>query len=255
MSRTLPLLTLAVCFVAELAGCSTAQTSNTARTATEQLLISNAIDHSLDKVDFRSFAGQSVFLEEKYVDCVDKAYLVGSVRHRILKAGGHLVDKAENADVVLEPRSGGVGTTSSSSFFGVPEVVLPGMLTLPEVRLLTRTRQSGYAKIGLAAYDAKSHETLGPGGMTLAQSDDSNYFVAGVGPFQSGTLKTDLQQATTGAAATIRDRVPPQVVFSAPHPPALPPAEKAETDVQITSGDEEAGKAVVRPSPFYPPAQ
>ena len=31
-------------------GCTTAQTSNTARTATEQLLISNAIDQSLSEM-------------------------------------------------------------------------------------------------------------------------------------------------------------------------------------------------------------
>jgi len=38
--------------LAALAGCTTAQTSNTARTATEQLLLSTAVDQSLDKIDF-----------------------------------------------------------------------------------------------------------------------------------------------------------------------------------------------------------
>lgn len=37
--------------------CTSANSSNTARTATEQMLISNAVDHSLSKVDFQVFRG------------------------------------------------------------------------------------------------------------------------------------------------------------------------------------------------------
>jgi hypothetical protein len=233
------------------AGCTTAQTSNTARTATEQLLISNAIDQSLDKVDFRSFAGQHVYLEEKYVDCVDKAYLIASVRHRVLRAGGRLVDKPENADVVLEPRSGAVGTTTSSSFLGVPEVVLPGMVTLPEVRFFTRTRQSGYAKVGLAAYDPKSKEALGQGGVSVAHADDNNYYLVGVGPFQTGSLKSELARTTKGPAATVRDRMPSEVAFARPRPPAVPPAEPEDGVLYTSEEQSEGAPAEVRPSPFY----
>jgi hypothetical protein len=237
---------LAICL-----GCTSAQTSNTARTATEQLLISNAIDQSLDKVDFRPFAGQAVYLEEKYVDSVDKQYLIASVRHRILRGGGKLVDKVDAADVVLEPRSGGIGTTASSSFLGVPEIVLPGMLTLPEVRFFTRSRQAGYAKVGLAAYDPKTRQSLGAGGVSVAQSDDSNYYVVGVGPFQSGSLKAEIARTTTGQAAVVRDRVPPLVVFDG-RPQML---EQVPDAIEITSEQQASGTtegtATVRPSPYY----
>jgi len=73
-----------------LTGCTSTSTSNTARTAKEQMLLSNAIDQSLDKVDFMPLSGQNVFIEEKYLECVDKTYVLGSVRHRVLKAGGTL---------------------------------------------------------------------------------------------------------------------------------------------------------------------
>ena len=259
--RAFPERLIAVLF-AFCVGCTTAQTSNTARTATEQLLISNAIDQSLDKVDFRPFAGQAVFLEEKYVDSVDKQYLIASIRHRVLRAGGKLVDKADAADIVVEPRSGGIGTTASSSFLGIPEITLPGMLTLPEVRFFTRTRQSGFAKLGIAAYDPKSRQSLGTGGLTVAQSDDSNYYVVGVGPFQSGSLKSELQRTTTGQAATVRDRLPPFVAFN-PAPRKLPAEPEASqlaaqpqpTGQQVSGEAEEAGTAVVRPSPYYSPPE
>jgi len=252
MSTHMPLPRIAACLLALAVGCTSAQTSNTARTATEQLLISNAIDQSLDKVDFRSLAGQSVFLEEKYVDCVDKQYLLASIRHRILRAGANLVDKADSADIVLEPRSGGVGTTASSSFLGVPEIVLPGMLTLPEVRFMTRSRQSGYAKIGLAAYDPKTHQTLGQGGLSVAQSDDSNYYVVGIGPFQSGSLKSDIARTTTGQAAVVHDRIPPQIAFDRPKLPAMPGPDAPIDAVQITSDEKPEAEAPDRPSPLDP---
>ena len=135
-------------------GCTSLKTTNTARSSTEQMLVSNAVDQALDKVDFRPFAGHAVFLEEKYVDCVDKAYVIASVRHRLLRVGASLVDKVDDAHVVVEPRAGSVGTTNSEAYLGIPEITLPGMLTLPEVRFLTRSQQVGVAKLGVT--DRKS---------------------------------------------------------------------------------------------------
>jgi hypothetical protein len=217
-----------------LAGCTSAQTSNTARTATEQMLLSNAVDQSLDKIDFRPLNGQNVFLEEKYIDCVDKQYIIASIRHRILRAGGHLADKVENADIVLEPRSGGVGTTTASSFIGIPSFSLPGMLSIPEVKLFTRSQQAGYAKLGLAAYDPKTRENRGQGGMSVAQSSDNNYYFAGVGPWQTGTLKDEIYRTTTGPAAVRKDQLPPTVAFT-PGPRRL----KEESGTALVNGQVE----------------
>ena len=59
----------AMLFTAGLAvaitGCTNTSTSNTARTAKEQLLLSNAVDQSLDKVDFTPLYGQKVFVDDK----------------------------------------------------------------------------------------------------------------------------------------------------------------------------------------------
>lgn len=208
---------LAVC---TFAGCSASRTSNTARTSIEQLLISNAVDQALDKVAFSTFAGYRVRVEDKYVDCVDKSYVIASVRHRLLNAGAQLVETADDADVVIELRSGVVGTTGSESFIGFPEVTLPGMLTLPEVRIAERKRQQGTAKIGIVAYDPKTRQILGNGGVTLASSDDNNWYMVGIGPFQSGSLSKEVTRSTTGPAAQVRQQLPPTVAFEMPYPAA-----------------------------------
>lgn len=238
-------------------GCSSLKTTNTARSSVEQMLVSNAVDQSLDKIDFRPFAGHSVFLDEKYIDCVDKAYLIGSIRHRLLHVGCKLVDKVDDAEIVLEPRSGTVGTSSSETFVGIPEITLPGMLTLPEVRMATKSQQIGVAKIGIAAYDAKARTTLGEGGVTLAQSDDTNLSVFGVGPFQWGTIRNEVKRSTSAEGGEPEGYIPVKVAFTPPAPADVPePAAVRGAKVQYTSVEDPAAEvapeAAAAPAPEAP---
>lgn len=198
-------------------GCTNTSTSNTARTAKEQMLLSNAVDQSLDKVDFTPLYGQKVFVDDKYLECVDKSYVVGSLRHRVMRAGGALAATADDADVVMEVRSGGVGTDSAEMFLGVPSLPLPAGMQTPEVRLTERKSQYGYSKLGLVLFDAKTKNVLGDGGMSMAQSDDNNWFVLGLGPFQDGTLKSDVASARRLPHGMKMNRMPTQVAFESPN--------------------------------------
>jgi hypothetical protein len=199
--------------IAGVCGCAQMKTSTTARTGAEQLLISNSVDQALNKVDWTSLRGKSVFIEEKYIDCVDKAYIIGSVRHRVATAGAKLAAAADKSDLVLEVRSGGVGTDISDAFVGIPAVSVPGFLTLPDIRFVTHQLETGTAKIGLIAYDAKTHKVLGDGGVSLAKSDNSNWYVFGTGPYQTGTIPKEVDRATTGAGQVPRTQVPDLVSF------------------------------------------
>lgn len=199
-----------------LTGCANMKKSDTARTGKEQLLISNAVDQSLSKVNFEPFAGRNVYVEEKYLDCVDKGYVASSIRHRVARAGGTLVTKVDDADIYLEPRSGGVGTDNADSYLGIPEIVLPGMLTLPEVKLISRSNQTAVAKIGMAAYDARSMNLLGEGGNSLSKSTDNNWFVFGAGPYQEGTVKREVARSTSWTPQHGQRELPAYVAFEAP---------------------------------------
>jgi hypothetical protein len=221
-----------VLILSTFVGCTSARTTNTARTAREQLLLSNAVDQSLAKIDFQAFAGSKVYIEEKYLDCVDKGYVVGSLRHRAMVNGARVVGKPEDADIVLELRSGAVGTDTSESFLGTPEIVLPGMLTLPEVRIVSRNNQSAMAKIGLVAYDAKTNELLGEGGVSSSLSKDNNWYVLGVGPYQDGEIRTEIRESTGRRPGQQVQTLPTMVAFESPAP-------KQAGDVQLT-GEERA---------------
>ena len=223
-------------FLLTVSGCTSASSSNTARTGTEQLLVSNAVDLALSKVDFQTFGGMNVFIDEKYLDCVDKNYVLSSVRHRVLMQGSQLVAKPEEAEVVLELRSGAVGTNTSNSFLGIPQIQIPGLFATPEIKFVNRVNQTGLAKIGLVAYDAKTHQVLGDGGVSLAKSNENNWYVLGIGPWQNGTVKQEVERSQAHARQQSSIEVPPQVAFAAP-PEALPATRPSEDKrVRFTSG-------------------
>lgn len=203
---------------ATAAGCTSLKRSDTARTGREQLLLSNAIDQSLSKVDFEAFRNRAVFVEDKYLDCVDKGYVTASIRHRIAQVGGTLAAKADAAEIVLELRSGGVGTDFADSYLGTPAITLPGMASIPEIKLVSRSHQSGTAKIGMAAYDAKTMQLLGDGGVSLSQSHDNNWSVMGVGPYQDGSVRHELAQSTGRRPGQPWREISTQVAFQ----PAAP---------------------------------
>lgn len=196
-------------------GCATTATTNTARTATEQLLISNAIDQSLNKVDFSALHGREVFLDTNYLDGVDKQYVIASLRHHLLYNGVSLAEAADKADVILEPRSGGIGTDTTESYYGIPGIALPGgLINLPEIKLVTRMNQHGTAKIGLAAYSAQDRSIVGGGGVSIARAQHNNWHVLGVGPFTTGTVKEELNAATSNDVYIPTADLPRAVAFN-----------------------------------------
>ena len=244
MSRQTPAAALAaVLFCTLLSGCATTKRSDTSRTGMEQLLVSDAIDRSIAKIDLRPLAGKSVFVDPQYLDCVDKGYVVSSLRHRVVTAGARLAANADDADLIAEVRSGGVGTDRQQSYVGTPNISLPGItpIEIPEVKLWNKDRQLATAKIGLMVYDAKTRLPLGPGGMSLARSDDTNTFVAGIGPWQTGSVKTSIAEGVR--SGRVVDPLPYRVAVN------QPPVGAA--GVRLAAGEADAAPAT---PPAAPPA-
>jgi hypothetical protein len=171
----------------------------------EQLLISNAVDQTINKTALPDVMGRKVFVEEKYLDSVDKGYIVGSMRQKLLSAGASLVDAKEASDVTVEMYSGGVGTDNVESYLGVPGLTVPGLpVELPEVRLYEKQSQFGTAKIGVIAYETPSGKMMYNGGTSLARADNSAWSLIGIGPFQEGTVRTEVNRSTGATDFTAR---------------------------------------------------
>ncbi len=181
-----------------LSGCATTKESDTARTGIEQLLVSSAVDHALDKVNLAPIRGAKVYLEEKYLDCVDKNYVIVSLEERLLRNGSTLVTSADDADVVMHVTSGGVGTDRQEKYVGISEIPLPppSPISIPQVSLLSRTRANGTAKLRIVAFDVKTRQPVLGGDAVLARSDFKSWKVMGAGPVESGSVPTQIAAAT-----------------------------------------------------------
>src|SRR5207249_303894 len=127
-----------------LAGCGTTRSTDTTRAASEMLLVSQAVDHAVAKIDFSPLAGQPVYIDTSAVekDVVDRGYLVSVVRQQLLAAGALLQEERFRALYVVEIRSGGVGTDRHSLLVGTPAVsvptIVPGLpgASIPEIALM-----------------------------------------------------------------------------------------------------------------------
>lgn len=227
---------LTVVALAAFAGCGTTRSTDSARTATEQLLISDAIDRAVQTVDLGPLRGQTVFLDDsRLADVVDKNYLVSTLRQHVLASGCVLKDKREDADFVVEARAGAVGTDRNDLLFGIPAtnmpqlVSMPGVPTaIPEVPLAKRRDQRGVAKISMFAYHRESGQPVWQSGLATRDSSSNDVWLFGAGPFQYGTVvqhqqgvhvvRGERQDAKTAAVDSKKNqvRIGEQAMFNAP---------------------------------------
>ena len=182
-------------------------------TATEQLLMSDAVDSTLSKMDFRALSGHKVFLDTTYVvgagkvipgvampaNLVNSDYVISGLRQQLTAAGCMLVDTRELAEVICEARCGALGTDGHSVTYGIPannflnsaSSVIPGTPTLPsipELSVAKREMKSAAAKVAVFAYDRETREPLWQSGITQAGSSARDTWILGVGPLQYGNI-------------------------------------------------------------------
>lgn len=174
------------------AGCGTMKTTNTSRTATEQLLVTNAIDKAVDEIDFHVLSGKTVFLDSAPASgATDTAYLSSAVRQQLMANGAQLKEKKEDAEIVLELRAGGIGTDENETVYGIPEITAPtgltgGSVSLPEFALAKRLGQTAYAKIAVFAYDRATGTPIWQSGTAQQEANVRSLWVLGGGPYRKG---------------------------------------------------------------------
>lgn len=201
--RTGILVTLSVC-----TGCGLTKS----RTATEQLVVSDAVDRAVSTMDFSELSGRKVYFETKYATdpkgnapaapgsptAAYQNYVISSVRQQLTAYDVRLQDKVDTADYVMELRIGALGTDGNELTFGLPASAalsvagnaagVPGLPGTPEVSVGRRQLQMGAAKLGLFAYHRESGRPVWQQGLTSATSDARDLYIFGMGPFQKGKL-------------------------------------------------------------------
>lgn len=189
-----------------LAGCGTTKS----RTATEQLLNSNAVDEAVARIDFRPLAGRKIYFDTSYIPSVhpvnkdagfaNAPYIIGSLRQQMMAAGCRLQEKPDTAEFIVEARVGAMGADSHEVTYGIPAsnalssaaaVVTPAappLPAIPELSFAKRADQRAAAKIAVFAYHKETRVALWQSGISQVSSSAKDVWLLGVGPFQRGTI-------------------------------------------------------------------
>jgi len=188
-----------LCLIPLLAGCGATSWSDSKRTATEQLLVSDAIERAVMKIDMRSLAGRRVFLDTTVLtDVSDKEYLASTVRQHVLGSGAEVVDTRDDAEIVVEARAGAIGTDRSSVLVGMPQVsvqIAGNGTSIPELALYKRSDQRAVAKLNIFAYDRHTGRPVWQSGIANVATHARDRWMLGAGPFQDGRIHDRIEFA------------------------------------------------------------
>jgi hypothetical protein len=177
-------------------------------TATEQLLMSDAVDSAICQIDFSPISGRTVFLDTTFLNpgrvgpaannLVNADYVISSIRQQMIGSGVRLVEDRNQADLVCEARLGALGTDGHSVSYGIPQ---NGMLSaagsvaggaplpnIPELSIAKREVRQGAAKVAVFAYTREDRQPVWQSGMSQANSSARDTWILGAGPFQRGTI-------------------------------------------------------------------
>ena len=212
-------------------GCGTTREYN----ATQQLVMSDAVDRSIANLDFRPLSGRKVYLDTSYLrhvkgqGFVNSEYVTSALRQQIVAAGCYIQDAASEAEIVIEARIGTLGIDDHRVTYGVPEnnglsstvSLIPGapvLPNIPEIAIARREAREAAAKIACFAYDRTTRAPIWQSGVDNAVATARDTWVMGVGPFQAGTIREQTklagsrirfgEKSATGSPARFFDRPP-----------------------------------------------
>jgi hypothetical protein len=183
-----------------LAGCATQRVTNPERTATEQFLLSKAVTDAVEPLNFDVLRGRKVYLDDRFFGAPEKALALGELRAKLLLTGVQVAPEANEAEIILEVRSGGIGIDRYDSIVGIPSIGAPSAATsaatsvptvgivTPELAIIKETKQISYASIAYVAYWAGTGEVVASSGPSLGRAWRDDWWVLNFGPRTVGTI-------------------------------------------------------------------
>lgn len=185
---------------------STIRTTDPSRTATEQFLLSTAATLAVDQLSVEGLRGRAVFVDDQYFAASESKFVLGELRNKLFMGGVQLMPYREDAQIVLEVRSGGVGIDRSDYLLGLPSLVVRGgddgdsaastPFATPELALLKNINQVGVASVAFIAYWADSGEVVAASGPYIGRTGRDDWWIFGFGPRTVGNIPTTDPTAT-----------------------------------------------------------
>lgn len=203
---TTPLISIALslALLAAGAGCASIRVTDPPRTATEQFLMTAAVQRAVDQLSMEAMRDRNVFIESQYLTSTtqptyEHSFMLGELRARLLMAGARLANQREKATVIIEVRSGAVGIDRENFLLGIPSAYWPGSLTggadaaglsTPELSIVKSTKQKGYASVAIVAFWADTGAIIASSGPFVGRTLREDWWFFGTGPRTIGNIPT-----------------------------------------------------------------
>jgi hypothetical protein len=184
-------------------GCATLRVTDPPTTATEQFLQSEAVRKAVAQLSAEALRDRPTYIDTSYLissafPTPQNLFLVAELRNKMLVGGVRLVEKREQAQVVLEIRSGGIGVDRLEYLLGIPSIYISGALgqqttngvpiTTPEFAIVKNTRQYGFASAAFVAYWADTGELVDSSGPFVGKTLREDWWILGFGPRTIGNI-------------------------------------------------------------------
>ena len=195
------------CVVFFASGCATIRVTDPIRTADEEFLLTEAATRAINQLSMDPLRGRLVWVVSEYAfsttrpfdqsfltdevrsPTFENAFLIAELRARLLQAGVRLAPSRDQAEVILEVRTGALSVNRIDFLLGIPATYIPGAtatsgsasvpLALPELALFKSTRQQGFGSVAFVAYWKNSGELLAISGPFIGRTARTDYFIFG----------------------------------------------------------------------------
>jgi hypothetical protein len=212
--RVLAARCFSVLVLASLAGCTSVKMTGSARTGTEQLLLTGTWDNALSHVDFSSLAGMKVFLDPQFVTVVDKDWIISSIRRTMAEQGLLLESNKDKAQVIVEVALGAYGTDERDRKFGLPGFSIAPSLTTgaaitssgssTSLTFSETNQQDAVVKASMFAYEAKTGRLVWESTPLYNAQGVRDHFVMGAGPYRLSSRPEVAQYPSESSSQTRR---------------------------------------------------
>ncbi|MFC3077484.1 DUF6655 family protein [Phenylobacterium terrae] len=151
-----------------LAACATATETHPNRTATEQLLVSRAVERAAAEFSMALPSKARVYLDASAFRGEGSDYAASAVREALLAQGNPIATSRADADVVVEVRLGALSIDKTQRVVGIPRLTVPvssnfSTVTVPELSAYSRRDRTGVAEFSAFAYEAATGRPIALG--------------------------------------------------------------------------------------------
>ncbi len=192
-----------------LSGCATNRVTDPYQTATEQFLQSEATRQAVARITSDQLRDRKVFVDGSYLSVVKESsqaisytetppvnlFLLAELRAKLMMAGARLVDKRDEAQIIIEVRTGGIGVDRQEFLLGIPNITLSAgtgitsaPIQTPEVAIIKSTKQYGFASVACVAYWRDTGEIVANSGPFVGRTRRQDVWYFGLGPSTTGNI-------------------------------------------------------------------